>query len=414
MNNELGTIKILHFADLHLGMENYGKIDPKTCLNSRLFDFLAGLDKVVKASKKAHLVLFAGDAYKTREPSQTYQREFASRIKKMAENCPVVLVVGNHDTPVASAKANTLDIFKALGVKNVYISNKPEILNLKVKSGEKIQVATLPWLTKNELLNENEKTKSIEETTRKATEKLIKIVKDFDESLDPDIPSILLAHASVSGAVFGSEQSIMLGSDLILPKSVLEDSHFDYVGLGHLHKHQVLSKSPPIIYSGSIERIDFSESREEKGFVVVGISDKGQATRKFETEYEFIPLPARRFVQIEVILDKDEKEPTEKIISEIKKHDIKNAVVRVIIEAKKDTALKVDETEIKNALKDANYIAGVHKEIVSEIRDSRVIFTEELSVLELLEKYLVAKKVKTEKIKLLKSKAQELIEEVNL
>jgi len=39
-------IRILHFADLHLGVESYGRPDPATGLSSRLGDFLRALDEV--------------------------------------------------------------------------------------------------------------------------------------------------------------------------------------------------------------------------------------------------------------------------------------------------------------------------------------------------------------------------------
>ena len=69
-------MKILHFADLHLGVESYGRIDPTTGLSSRFLDFIAALDQVVDYAleNRVDLVLFCGDAYKSREPSQTQQR----------------------------------------------------------------------------------------------------------------------------------------------------------------------------------------------------------------------------------------------------------------------------------------------------------------------------------------------------
>ncbi len=33
-------IRVLHFADIHIGMENYGRIDPGTGINTRVIDFL--------------------------------------------------------------------------------------------------------------------------------------------------------------------------------------------------------------------------------------------------------------------------------------------------------------------------------------------------------------------------------------
>ena len=40
-------IRILHFADLHLGVETYGRPDPVTGLSSRLLDFLRAFDELV-------------------------------------------------------------------------------------------------------------------------------------------------------------------------------------------------------------------------------------------------------------------------------------------------------------------------------------------------------------------------------
>src|SRR6476620_8040972 len=102
-------MKIVHFADLHIGIENYSRPDPDTGLPSRLIDFRTAFDELVEYSlaERVDLVLFAGDAYKNREPSQTHQREFARRIRRLrAAGIPVFLLIGNHDLPNAVARAN--------------------------------------------------------------------------------------------------------------------------------------------------------------------------------------------------------------------------------------------------------------------------------------------------------------------
>ena len=80
--------RILHTADLHLGIENYGRIDPATGLPSRVNDFLAALDQAVDYAigNDVDLFLFCGDAYKTRDPSPTFQREFAKRVARLASS----------------------------------------------------------------------------------------------------------------------------------------------------------------------------------------------------------------------------------------------------------------------------------------------------------------------------------------
>ena len=79
-------IRILHFSDLHLGVENYGHLDPRTGLSTRLGDFLRSFDSVVEFAldEDIHLVVFCGDAYKTRDPNPTFQREFAKRIRRLS------------------------------------------------------------------------------------------------------------------------------------------------------------------------------------------------------------------------------------------------------------------------------------------------------------------------------------------
>jgi len=91
-------IKILHFADVHLGIENYGKIDLHTGLSTRLTDFLKALDRIIDTAleEEIDLVVFSGDAYKTRNPSPTHQRECAQRIRRLSlAGLPTVLIAGN-------------------------------------------------------------------------------------------------------------------------------------------------------------------------------------------------------------------------------------------------------------------------------------------------------------------------------
>jgi hypothetical protein len=46
-------MRIPHFSDLHIGVENYGRVDPQTGLSTRLLDFLAALDV---GRPRSHLV----------------------------------------------------------------------------------------------------------------------------------------------------------------------------------------------------------------------------------------------------------------------------------------------------------------------------------------------------------------------
>src|SRR4029079_3755227 len=97
----LGTamaIKLLHTSDIHIGMENYGRINPATGLSTRLEDFCAALEEAVDRAiaEPVDLFVIAGDIYKTRDPTPTHQREFAKRIQRlMSADIPRVVVAGN-------------------------------------------------------------------------------------------------------------------------------------------------------------------------------------------------------------------------------------------------------------------------------------------------------------------------------
>src|SRR5207302_6475018 len=93
-------LKIAHLADTHIGMENYGRLNPETGLNQRLHDFLGTLDQAIDGAlhEDVDVLVLAGDIYKTRDPTPTHQREFARRIRRLSTaGVHTVIVAGNHD-----------------------------------------------------------------------------------------------------------------------------------------------------------------------------------------------------------------------------------------------------------------------------------------------------------------------------
>jgi exonuclease SbcD len=407
-------LKILHFADLHLGVESYGRIDPNTGLSSRLGDFLAALDRVVDYAieNKIDLVLFCGDAYKSREPTQTQQREFARRVYRLSTSgIPIFLLIGNHDLPNAIGKATTTEIFDTLTVKNVYVSNRPEVYRIPTPSGD-IQVVSLPWLRRSALLTkEDTKNLTFEQINDKMQEIMTEMVAKKAAELDPELPAVLAAHVWVTGAKVGSESSMTIGQEHALLVSNVANPAFDYVALGHIHKHQVLDENPPVVYAGSLERLDFGEADDEKGFYVVEITpDADSGGRK--VSYEFHPLEGRRFVTVNVKIEPDNIEPTSAVLKAIaeKSDAIKDAIVRLQISLPSALEGQIRDGDIREALKEAHYFA-----IAREVRrETRVRLgggtAEEITPAEALRAYLESKKVPEERAKVLQEYGERLIE----
>jgi len=365
-------MKILHFSDLHLGVETYGRIDPTTGISTRLLDFLSAFDKLVDYAleNRVDIVIFCGDAYKNREPSQTQQRELALRINRLATSgIPVFLLVGNHDMPNAVGKATATEIFDTLAIRNVYVSNRPDIYRIETKSGT-IQVASLPWLRRSALLNKDEtRNLTFEQINEKLQQVLTNIIAAHASKLDPALPAILTAHVGVANATVGSERLMAIGQEHFLLSGNIANPAFDYIALGHIHKHQVLSENPPMVYAGSLERVDFGEEDDEKGFYVVDIEMNGQAGER-KISYKFHPVIGRRFRTIRVDIDAANADPTAAVLDAIHpdgEAEVTDAIVRLQVSLPVELEGQLRDNEIRDALKEA-YYSTIAKDIKRETR----------------------------------------------
>jgi exonuclease SbcD len=407
-------MKIIHFADLHLGVETYGRIDPATGLSTRLNDFLKVFDELIDYAlkSKVDLVLFCGDAYKSREPTQTQQREFARRINRLATaGIPVLLLTGNHDLPNAIGRATATEIFDTLAVKNVYVASKPETYKIATAVGM-IQIVAVPWLRRSALLaSEDTKNLNMEQINQRIQDAISQVISKKAAELDPSLPAILAAHLSVGTAKAGSESMMSIGQEPILLKSSVALPTFDYIALGHIHKQQVLNENPPAVYAGSLERIDFGEENDAKGFYVVDITTKKDGKRK--VTYEFHPVNARRFLTIQFDIKEEETDPTATILGAIKtqQESVKDAIVRLNISLPSSLEGQLRNNDIKDALKDTENFT-----IARDVqRESRLRLgnqnAEEIMPLDALKSYLETQQVSPERQKILLDYGEKLIKE---
>ncbi|KAA1306742.1 MAG: exonuclease SbcCD subunit D [SAR202 cluster bacterium] len=405
---------IIHTADIHIGVENYSRPDPKTRTSSRLQDFLRSLDELVDYSidNEADLVLICGDVYKSRNPTQTHQREFVKRISRLArEGIKVFLLAGNHDSPNVPGPATTLDIFPTLDIENVQIANELNTQIVQTRNGS-IQIISLPWIRKGDFMSLEKYNQLSNEKFNSAIEE--KLIEDLDKeiaNLDSSMPSILASHVSVDLAKTSSEKSMTLGKDYLLPTNFLANPKLDYVALGHIHRHQILNDDPPVVYSGSLERIDFGEEKDSKGFCVIDISTSPDKKNRLNS-YKFVEVNARRFKTIQIKIEENDGSPNEKIVAEIKKHDIYETIAQVIIEVSSSRYSEISDRKIRDSLSEANFVAAIRKNVITESKNRLgKELHESIPAIEALETYLKERNIGEEKIRLLLEKGQNLISE---
>ncbi len=370
-------LKLLHFADAHIDMANYGRHDPATGLPVRVMDFLKSLDTIVDAAiaEKVDLVIFAGDAYKDRSPAPTFQREWGRRIMRLSRaGIPTLLLVGNHDLSPALGRAHALDPFSTLEVPNVRVLDKPQFLRPPDLWDLPLQIIALPWVSRSGLMAAQDlQTDAPGEVYTQLEEKLGELVHIWLEKADSTLPTVLTAHASVQGAKFGGERNVLLGADLVLSGSLVRDPRLDYVALGHIHKPQDLNEGaqPPVIYPGSIERVDFGEIAEDKFYIVVTL-EKGQPTQaewhKLETLRPFLD----RYIQLDT-----RENVTEYILSALPKpQKLKEAIFRLILEYPRDWEALIDEAAIRDYCKECfefHFIKRPQVEIRARLADNQNI-----------------------------------------
>jgi exonuclease SbcD len=388
----LRKIKFIHLSDIHIGLQTHGKINPATGKNTRLEDILKSLDFVFNYALKesVDLVLIAGDIFHRENPNPTEEIEFAKRVVKLVEGsrAKVVMVLGNHDYPSAGGRASAVEIFPALDIERVTIVRKPSVHILDTDKGQ-VQIACLPWAGRSGLVSKDEyKSLSTHEIQIEIEKRLIVIIRDLSAKIDNSNPSIFLGHLSVRNAkLSGTERDTLTTSDPIVPLSELNNTAFNYVALGHIHRYQNLNKNDPtpIVYSGSIERIDFTEEKEKKGFVLAEIV---QTENGWKCEYEFIETPARKFKTIE--LDGSDLESDPNLETLFNKEDIADAVIRVRYKVS-NPAEKIDEKRIKSLFESAQTLKiektfEKHEKVMRQAGISK-----NMGLMEALDKYIGSK-----------------------
>ena len=400
-------MKLLHFADAHIDMANYGRHDPVSGLPLRVLDFLKSLDTIVDTAikRKVEMVIFAGDAYKDRSPAPTFQREWGRRIMQLSQaKIPTLLLVGNHDISPSIGRAHALQEFKTLQVPYVKVLDVPELLKPEDLWDLPLQVIAMPWIARSGLMAVTGETDSTQAFSR-IEENISELISGFIDECDPSLPIVLTAHASIEGAKFGGERLVMLGNDLVLTGSLVKNPKFSYVAMGHIHKPQDVNEGyqPPVIYPGSIERVDFGEAKEDRYFVIADV-EKGR-----DTEVEWIQLTGvRKFIDRRAVLRSSEE--ATKVLKEALPNpkEMSEAIVRLVVEYPREWDSVIDEAALRKYAADAFEFHFVKRpQVESRVRIDEGQVVSSLSPLDLLGQYFDSAKVSNADE--LKKLAQEII-----
>ncbi len=327
-------MNILHVSDTHLGYAAYRKANEEG-INQRELDvynsFKRFVDYAIK--EKPDLIIHAGDLFDSVRPNNRAITFTLKQFVKLSKNnIPVVLISGNHEHPKLKETGHIFSIFDH--IENIYpiYKEKYEKIDLKI-DGKEITIHTIP-----------------QNNSKKLFEKELKKLRPGEKS---DF-NIFVAHGSVTGV---QEFTMNEFNELIIPARILSRD-FDYIALGHFHKYSKLAKNA--FYSGSIERLTFTEANEKKGFIKLDLSKKGLKT-------EFVEIETRDMIDSEPIKCSELKidEIMKKIKKQIKKIDPKEKTVRITLDNISPNLYRnLDFNEIKK-----EFSSALHYELKVNVKD---------------------------------------------
>jgi exonuclease SbcD len=272
-------MKIYITADCHLNKSLYkGIFDEEfNVLPFRNGDFMRSFRSIIDTviQDKADLFIIAGDIYENYEPLNPIRSFFISQLRRLQDACvPTILLIGNHDV---CSRHHSLEPIAAIGFKNVQVISSPRLVSFRDKL-----LMLFPYAMEIE-----NGTYSVKELYNKFFDYCKNKISQTPEYNGKEV--IFFGHFGVKGAILNTfedcstleekEEKVINKRKLFLNKSSKDVSVGDlerlselgvkYVALGDYHKHQVLPTNKVIaFYTGSIEKSDFSEADDDKGFVV--------------------------------------------------------------------------------------------------------------------------------------------------
>lgn len=364
-------MRIVAIADLQIGESRCGTIDPTSGLHTREIDFFNSIDTVINFAldekNNIDLVAILGDIYADRKPTMTQQREFAKRIARLSNaQKETIILQGNHDISEDESEAHTSSVIQEFDIPYVSVVDEPKVLHYNETA-----VIAVPYLSRKRL-----HFRTLDEAVNHYKE-----IVEMLRSQSGKKNNVCLIHQTVENSIMpAGYRDLSTMDEIVVPLKLFDD--FDITICGHIHKHQALQKKPPVLYVGSIDRVDFGEAKEEKGFVLYD-GDKDKVI--------FAKLNVRDFLDLKVDVTNVEN-IQEKLIEDLGNVELEEKIVKLVVKVKESDVVKINVPDINKMLKKSFYSNGMSFDIVRERRTRDEKMSESLSLYSALESYIENRK----------------------
>ena len=230
------SIRFIHTADLHLGATFKGLVSSSEVLSEALTSavgqtFAAIVDLALR--EQVDFIIIAGDIFDAPQIPYGLQQEFKRQLTRLGEQkIAAYLVTGNHDPlsgwgSLAQTLPDNTTLFPSGAVTRVeYLHN-----------GE--AVAALYGYSYHDRIERGD-------------------IASLMHAEEGDPLSIGVLHTSVGGAEPYAPSGL----------TTLKGAGMDYWALGHIHRTEVLSEAPPVVYAGSPQGLNINENTEHGCYLV--------------------------------------------------------------------------------------------------------------------------------------------------
>jgi len=260
----LKAFSFVHAADFHLGYSQYG-------LEVRREDFDRAFQELVDKTieLKPDFMIVAGDLFNHARPSNvTLERAIKDFSRLRKAGIPVLAVDGSHDSAPNVVTGTILNPLDSAGL----IHYLPRHEGACWRKKDCCYVYGVPNFR-----------------TRRKTEELIPAFMEQNKPApDPELFNIFVLHMALDIPSLTPPYMEAEAPPELIPEG------FDYYAAGHVHKsYKGRFKTGLLVYSGSMETVDYEEAKNDKGFYYVEVDEKGTALPQFmrlESPRKFVVL----------------------------------------------------------------------------------------------------------------------------
>ena len=335
-------MKIIHLADTHIGPFPGPVVGGK---NARAEDTLRCFDELIDkaAEQQPDLIIHAGDLFHAAktwsERGISEVNDAIQRIERLADIANVVIVRGtpNHDGEQHYQMLKT----HFENNHHVNIITEPGY-HCVVAADSVVHLCALPGFDKGYWRSQNPGTDR-EQETQAFTDALEKMILGMKAQCSEYLPSILVGHYTVEGANTESGQTMMFSQfEPIISHRTLKAANYDLCCFGHIHKPQELGANA--FYSGSINRLNFNDEGDRRGFYVHTL----EGTKLVNSEFVELESP-RKFKTVKL----DDAAIHDFNLTGILPHqDVEDAIVRVLYDCTDENQKALSRAQMEKALLD--------------------------------------------------------------